>query len=98
MYDKDEEYFNKFVLMFKEFTPQEQMQVMCNVNAKLKELRKGKSNEALNKMPKCSKFKPYSYVHSNDEEMIANMLDNFEYDPSKREKVLTKYNELKKLH
>ena len=41
-------------------------------------------------------FKPYNYVHSNDEEMIANMLDNFEYDPSKREKVLTKYDKLKK--
>ena len=33
--DHDEEYFNKFINMFREFTPEEKMQVMCNVRANL---------------------------------------------------------------
>ena len=43
-------------------------------------------------------FKPkdYNYVHSSNEEMIADMLDNFEYDPSKKEEILAKYDSLKK--
>ena len=45
IYDKDEEYFNKFVAMFKELTPKEQMQVMINVRANLVEQGKLKGTE-----------------------------------------------------
>lgn len=41
-------------------------------------------------------FKPYNYVHSNDEDVIADLLDDFEYDSSKKEEVLAKYEDLKK--
>ena len=41
-------------------------------------------------------FKPYNYVHSNDEEAIADLLDGFEYVPSKKEEELAKYEKLKK--
>ena len=52
IYDKDEEYFDKFIAMFRTFSPQEKMQVMCNVRANLKEQGKlkGKENENKNKI------------------------------------------------
>ena len=43
IYDKDEEYFNKFFAMFRTFKSEEKMQVMCNVRANL--IEKGKLKE-----------------------------------------------------
>lgn len=37
-----------------------------------------------------------SKVPSSDSENIARLLDGFEYDPSKKEKILVKYNNLLK--
>ena len=41
-------------------------------------------------------FKTSNYVHSNDEDVIADLLDDFEYDSSKKEEVLAKYEDIKK--
>ena len=55
IYDKDEEYFNMFIEMFRKLKPEEQMQVMCNVRAnlieqgKLKEQKENKIVEGTNR-------------------------------------------------
>jgi len=45
MNDKDEKYFNKFIAMFRKFTLQEQVEVLCNVRANLIEQGKLKEKE-----------------------------------------------------
>ena len=50
IYDKDEEYFNKFIEMFRKLKPEEQMQVMCNVRANLIEQGKLKEQKEENKI------------------------------------------------
>lgn len=50
IYDKDEEYFNKFIHMFRKLKPEEQMQVMCNVRANLVEQGKLKEQKEENKI------------------------------------------------
>ncbi len=48
--DKDEEYFNRFIKMFRKFTPQEKMQVMSNVRANLIEQGRLKKQQDSSKM------------------------------------------------
>lgn len=50
IYDKDEEYFDKFIHMFRKLKPEEQMQVMCNVRANLVEQGKLKEQKEENKI------------------------------------------------
>ncbi len=50
IYDKDEEYFNKFIEMFRKLKPEEQTQVMCNVRANLIEQGKLKEQKEENKI------------------------------------------------
>ena len=55
IYDKDEEYFDKFIQVFRKLKPEEQMQVMCNVRANLveqgilKEQKRGKQTSRRSK-------------------------------------------------
>lgn len=48
------------------------------------------------KLPKEYTIKTSSYVPSNDSEYIANLIEGFKYDSSKKNKVLTKYKKLVK--
>ena len=48
IYDKDEEYFDKFIHMFRKLKPEEQMQVMGNVRANLVEQGKLKEQKEEN--------------------------------------------------
>ncbi len=50
IYDKDEEYFDKFIHMFRKLKPEEQMQVMGNVRANLVEQGKLKEQKEENKI------------------------------------------------
>ena len=50
IYDKDEEYFDKFIEMFRKLKLEEQMQVMCNVRANLIEQGKLKEQKEENKI------------------------------------------------
>lgn len=49
------------------------------------------------KLPKEYKIKTSSYVPSNDSEVIADLVEHFEYDPSKTDEVLAKYENLVKI-
>lgn len=48
------------------------------------------------KLPEEYAIKASSYVTSNDSEVIANLIDGLEYDPSKTDEVLAKYENLGK--
>ena len=48
-------------------------------------------------LPKEYKIKTSSYVPSNDSEVIADLIEHFEYDPSKTDEVLAKYENLVKI-
>ena len=50
IYDEDEEYFDKFIHMFRKLKSEEQMQVMCNVRANLVEQGKLKEQKEENKI------------------------------------------------
>lgn len=43
-----------------------------------------------------NRIKTPSYVSSNDSEVIANLIDGFEYDPSKTDEILAEYKDLDK--
>lgn len=48
------------------------------------------------KLPKEYRIKNSSYMPSNDSEVIANRLDDFNYDQSMKNEVLSKYNNIDK--
>lgn len=48
------------------------------------------------KLPEEYTIKTSSYVPSNDSEVIANLIDGLEYDPSKTDEILAKYENLGK--
>lgn len=48
------------------------------------------------KLPEEYAIKTSSYVTSNDSEVIANLIDGLEYDPSKTDEILAKYENLGK--
>lgn len=50
IYDKDEQYFNKFIQMFRKLKPDEQVRVMCDVRANLIEQGKLKEQKEENKI------------------------------------------------
>lgn len=50
IYDKDEQYFNKFIQMFRKLKPDEQVQVTCDVRANLIEQGKLKEQKEENKI------------------------------------------------
>ena len=90
IYDRDEAYFNKFLVMFKRFTPQEKMQVMCNVRANL--IERGKLKE--------EKKKENKIIEQVDKDLIRELgisYDIFEQlDYDEQQKIIQQHRQQKK--